>query len=296
MKTSIHIKPAKYVARAHNLREKELPYVRKDLSANNDFWEAPGFISVANAWQKARVLYRKSVGQKMQAKATPIREGVVVISADTTMDDLKELAARYEQEFGIKALGIYIHRDEGHFRAGNEKDWLPNLHAHVIFRWHDDSGKSIRLNKGQTAAMQTIAAEVLGMERGEASGREHEQAMRYKIRMQAVELSQLQKEVAALAAEKSRLMQLIDYLYNYISLRAIEKWNAWKREKEKIIQCVNFPFPDKLISEKERQHWYDVKGGNPAKIAAVAKKLFTPGDMLRAFEIQKQQQRGRGGR
>ena len=33
--------------------------------------------------------YLKSTGQKMQSKATPIREAVVVIKSETTMEDLK---------------------------------------------------------------------------------------------------------------------------------------------------------------------------------------------------------------
>lgn len=63
-------------------------------------------------------------------KATPIREGVIVISKSTTMDQLQEFAQKAEQKFGIKAIQIHMHKDEGH---QGSQEWKPNLHAHIVF-------------------------------------------------------------------------------------------------------------------------------------------------------------------
>ena len=56
----------------------------------------------------------------MQAKATPIREAVVVIKSETTMEDLKKLSDAYRQRFGIDTFQIAIHKDEGYPKGGVE--------------------------------------------------------------------------------------------------------------------------------------------------------------------------------
>lgn len=52
----------------------------------------------------------------LQKKATPIREGVVVINENTTVTELHNFAVKREERFGIKAIQIYTHRDEGHWK------------------------------------------------------------------------------------------------------------------------------------------------------------------------------------
>lgn len=82
----------------------------------------------------------------MQAKATPIREAVVVISQETTMDDLKNLSKRLNDRFGIDVFQIAIHKDEGYKKS---KDGIKlNLHAHLVADWTDnETGKSLKLNR-----------------------------------------------------------------------------------------------------------------------------------------------------
>ena len=98
----------------------------------------------------------------MQKKATPIREGVVVIQEDTTINQLRELADRPEKRFGIHTFQIYTHKDEGAaVWNGLANEWKPNYHAHMIFDWTDGhTGKTIKLNQHDMAEMQTITAEV----------------------------------------------------------------------------------------------------------------------------------------
>ena len=94
----------------------------------------------------------------MQKKATPIREGVIVIESGTSMDQLRDFATRCEEQFGIKTFQIHMHKDEGHM---NSKEWKPNLHAHIVFDWTQNNGKSIKLNRQDMAKMQTMLAESL---------------------------------------------------------------------------------------------------------------------------------------
>ena len=126
--TSIHVQPVKGGSEEHNKREKKLDYVRHDLSYLNEYWEKD---TQTNRLETIKANYLKSTGQKMQAKATPIREAVVVIKPETTMEDLKRLSDVYRQRFGIDTFQIAIHKDEGYPKG----EWKPNLHAHLVFDW-----------------------------------------------------------------------------------------------------------------------------------------------------------------
>jgi hypothetical protein len=196
--TSVNVQPVKGGSEEHNKREKELDYVRKDLSHLNQYWEND---TQANRLANIKALYQSKTGQKMQAKATPIREGVVVIQDSTTMADLHRLADAYRDRLGIEVFQIAIHRDEGY---QNSKEWKPNLHAHLVFDWTDhNTGKSVKLNRQKMAEMQTITAEVLGMERGKSSEKKHLTAQQYKAAAEAERAEQLQEQVAALSTTKA---------------------------------------------------------------------------------------------
>jgi hypothetical protein len=175
--TSIHFQAVKGGSEEHNKRTKKLDYVHHELSSQNDYWQSDT--------QEARLAFvtqnaKAKTGRKMQAKATPIREAVVVISQETTMDDLKNLSKRLNDRFGIDVFQIAIHKDEGYKKS---KDGIKlNLHAHLVADWTDhQSGKSLKLNRNDMAEMQTICAEVLGMERGKSSEKQHLSAIQYKI-------------------------------------------------------------------------------------------------------------------
>lgn len=203
--TSVNVQPVKGGSEEHNKREKQLDYVRKDLSHLNQYWESD---TQANRLANIKALYQSKTGQKMQAKATPIREGVVVIQDSTTMADLHRLANAYRDRLGIEVFQIAIHRDEGY---QNSKEWKPNLHAHLVFDWTDhNTGKSVKLNRQKMAEMQTITAEVLGMERGKSSEKKHLTAQQYKAEAEAQRAEQLQEQVAALSKTKAAKEATID--------------------------------------------------------------------------------------
>lgn len=203
--TSVNVQPVKGGSEEHNKREKELDYVRKDLSHLNQYWEND---TQANRLANIKALYQSKTGQKMQAKATPIREGVVVIQSSTTMADLHRLADAYRDRLGIEVFQIAIHRDEGY---QNSKEWKPNLHAHLVFDWtNHETGKSVKLNRQKMAEMQTITAEVLGMERGKSSEKKHLTAQQYKAEAEAQRAEQLQEQVAALSTTKAAKEETIN--------------------------------------------------------------------------------------
>lgn len=183
-KTSINIKPAAIIkSEAHNERRVNLNYILKGFEGHHEHWKADTISSRLNA---IKDLYFSKVGQRMQPNSSPIREGLAVIKAETTMQDLQRLASTFESRFGIECFQIHIHRDEGHFITSQEVanaealgvdipevgTPIINHHAHMIFDWQNKiSGKSIKLSPEDTREMQTIAAQVLCMQRGQINSK-----------------------------------------------------------------------------------------------------------------------------
>lgn len=205
-KTSINIQPMKAGSERHNLRHKELSYIRKDLSHLNESWIDPRYEgkSMSEVREDIARRYKTAVGQKLQKTAQPLREAVVVIGDNTTLEQLRQLATAMERQFGIKTMQIHIHRDEGHNTAHpsqKDEEWKPNLHAHLCLDWTKPNGKSLALNQLHMSQLQTMTAEVLGMERGVSSDVKHLSAVQYKNKKEAERSLALQQQNAQLQAE-----------------------------------------------------------------------------------------------
>lgn len=176
-KSSIHVIAVKSGSERHNEREQELDYVRKDLTPENESFK---LMKIAEARANIEQRYRESTGQKMQAKATPIKEGVLLISKEHGIQDLKNLASKLEERFGIKTIQAYTHKDEGHYDI-ETKEWKPNYHAHMVFDWTDQkTGKNLKLSREDMSEMQTIVADSLGLERGVKSDKKHVNPLAWK--------------------------------------------------------------------------------------------------------------------
>lgn len=159
--TSSKFKPAKPGAEEHNRREKNLDYIRKDLTPLNQTWEAPDFVSVEDARAKVADKYfehhttGKGTHKRLPSNSTPIQETVVVIREDTTMEQLQEYARLIQQTWGYRPLAIYMHLDEGHEKAFRRGKWIPNRHAHMIFDSTDDKGESLKpLSESKRASIR----------------------------------------------------------------------------------------------------------------------------------------------
>lgn len=193
-KTSINVRACNIgSAERHNLRSKELDYIRPELSYRNEQWVE---MKIADVLEDIREKYKQHTGQSMQKKATPIREEVVVIEDGTTLRQLQNFAERIEERFGIHTFQIYTHKDEGaSVWDDNAETWKPNYHAHMIFDWTDgETGRTRKLNKQDMAEMQTILAECIDMERGISSDRKHLSAIQYKNMVEVEKVAQIKKE------------------------------------------------------------------------------------------------------
>lgn len=234
-KTSIHIEPCNIgSSEQHNQRLKNLDYVRPELSKLNESWV--GVADLPAHLERLRTLVKNKTGRSMQKKATPIREGVIVIRQDTTIEQLKGLADAIEQRWGIKTLQIYTHKDEGH--TDSEGAWKPNLHAHIVFDWvNHDTGKSIKLSKQDMAEMQTMVADCLQMVRGESSDIKHLGAIQYKNQAEGLRLQTLKeqtmKEEQARELAEAEAKQVEQEASEKIKAENKKLWGLWNdREKD----------------------------------------------------------------
>lgn len=161
------------------------------MSKNNQSWSEQ---SVSDRLAELKQLVKTKTGRAMQKKATPIREAAVLIKPTTTMEDLKKLAAAYKEKFGINVFQIDIHKDEGHEDADGK--WVGNLHAHVTADFIDhETGESLKLKPYQMSQLQDVTAEVLDMERGVSSNKQHLSALQFKIKAEREKLEELKKKV-----------------------------------------------------------------------------------------------------
>ena len=235
-KSSIHIKPSNIASsEVHNRRTAEYMrnigesriYVVPELSTDNEQWINPDFGTpeLRTHYDNIKQMVKEKTGRAMQEKererkgkngkiikvagCSPIREGVLLIRPDTTLADVRKFGEECQRRWGITPLQIFLHKDEGHwlngqpeaedresFKVGNR--WFkPNYHAHIVFDWmNHETGKSRKLNDEDMAAMQTLASNILLMERGQAkavTGKEHLERNDFIIKKQKAELQRIEE-------------------------------------------------------------------------------------------------------
>ena len=268
-KTSINIKPCNIgSSEAHNRRtaeylaniRKEKFYIRTDLMAGNETWVSPDFgeATLTDRYNQIAAMVKEKTGRAMQTKdrervnkktgkvtivrgSTPLKEGVVVIKEDTTMEQLRKFCEVCNERWGVTALQVFIHRDEGHYGIpGDNATWKPNLHAHIVWDWmNHDTGKSCKLDEKAMSEMQTVLAECLEMERGiskDITGKEHLERTDFILAKQKQEAEQAkaEKEAALAAKEKAEKER-----------QTIEGENKAKEQYRQSLDCE--------IADKERQ-------------------------------------------
>jgi len=198
VKTSINFKAVKSDSEAHNFRRKTFDYIRKDLTLKNEYWLEE---KLSERLHKIEDYCKKRSGRKLQKNAMPIREAVVVIKEDTTMQDLHYLSKRLEEELRIRIFQIAVHKDEGHYDK-EAKEWKPNLHAHLVADWQDlETGKTLKHQSFHYSKMQDLAAECLGMERGISGSLGRLEAIDFKIKKREEELLLINERINEMKSE-----------------------------------------------------------------------------------------------
>ncbi len=198
MKTSINFKAAKSDSEIHNFRKKSFDYIRKDLTPKNEYWMEQ---KIADRVQKIESYCKEKSGRKLQKNAMPVREAVVVIKENTTMQDLHNLSKRLEEELKIRIFQIAIHKDEGHYDK-DTNEWKPNYHAHLVADWQDlETGKTLKHQSFHYSKMQDLAAECLEMERGISGSLARLEAVEFKIKKKEEDLKILEERYQEMQQE-----------------------------------------------------------------------------------------------
>ena len=235
--SSIHIKPCNITSSgAHNRRTVEYMrnigeskiYVVSELSGDNEQWINPGFgnSDLQVHYDNIKKMVKEKTGRAMQEKererkgkngkiikvagCSPIREGVLLIKPDTTLEEVRKFGEMCRQRWGITPLQIFLHKDEGHWLNGQpdaadkesfqvgDRWFKPKYHAHIVFDWmNHDTGKSCKLNDGDMMEMQTLASDILLMERGQSktvTDKEHLERNDFIIEKQKAELQRIDTE------------------------------------------------------------------------------------------------------
>lgn len=200
-------------------------YIVPELTSNNEQWINPDFGSpdLQAHYENIKRMVKEKTGRAMQEKererkgkngkiikvagCSPIREGVLLIRPETTLADVCKFGEECQKRWGITPLQIFLHKDEGHWLSGQpesgdresfqvgEKWFKPNYHAHIIFDWmNHDTGKSRKLNDEDMTEMQSLASDILLMERGQSkavTGKEHLERNDFIIEKQKAELQRM---------------------------------------------------------------------------------------------------------
>jgi hypothetical protein len=253
-KSSIHVRSVRAGSEQHNEREKKLGYVREDLSPLNSSFK---LASIAQARADVMARYQASTGQRMQAKAAPIREGVLLIEERHTAEDLRKVGQAIEARFGIRTIQGYAHKDEGHYDQATGQ-WKPNYHGHLVFDWTDQAtGKSIRMKRDDMAELQTIVAKELGLERGQSSSIRHLNSIQFKRQQEEQSLKTVYKLAKGLPDAFKAIREGEEAKKELEPLReqkkGLELENALLRENRKYLENLNEEQRQELKKTEEQK-------------------------------------------
>lgn len=308
-KASIHIKPCNIAqSEAHNRRDKDYlkaldpkkVYIRTDLTHKNESYVSPimngttlqeyydwqrGMVKdlTGRAMQEEDVKYKDKNGKTHTRRgSSPLREGVVVIKETTTMEDLLKFTDSVQERWGINAIQIHIHRDEGHYEDIDRRiGWKPNLHAHIVWDWMDHStGKSRKLNVKDMSQMQDLLAEVLEMQRGQRkseTGLEHLERNEFILKKQEAKNQALREDRDNLLSTLKSIGNAMDikeedlFVHNLVTdplvNAALESINSelatpfpvlggkeeWRTDRLKAVKKILTDLQTKLIEAKAAQ-------------------------------------------
>lgn len=208
-------------------------YFFQNLTVNNTHWmsdrqEFAGK-TCAQIFESLKQLYTEKTGQAPQLKDrtrinkktgkeytvagwSPIREAVIPIKEDTTVEDFKPVFAWLRLN-GLEPIRLDLHKDEGYEdeETGEKK---MNYHGHLVVCWVDlQTGKTANLKKDKMSEFnQKVLPEALGMEAGESkaiTGKEHltPAAQRAKA-----EVERLEAKAAAVEEKVQHLEERHDQL------------------------------------------------------------------------------------
>lgn len=184
-------------------------YFFQNLTVNNTHWangrqEFAGK-TCAQIFESLKQLYTEKTGQAPQLKDrkrinkktgkeytiagwSPIREAVIPIKEDTTVEDFKPVFDWLRRN-GLEPIRLDLHKDEGYENQETGERKM-NYHAHLVVCWVDlQTGRTANLKKDKMSEFnQKVLPEALHMEAGESkniTAAKHLRPEEYKSMMDA---------------------------------------------------------------------------------------------------------------
>ncbi len=209
-------------------------YFFQNLTANNTHWvndrqEFAGK-TCAQIFESLKQLYTEKTGQAPQLKDrtrinkktgkeytiagwSPIREAVIPIKEDTTVEDFKPVFDWLRRN-GLEPIRLDLHKDEGYENQETGERKM-NYHAHLVVCWVDlQTGRTANLKKEKMSEFnQKVLPEALDMEAGESkniTAAKHLRPEEYKSMMDAKRqadnhVSEAKKQVQQLEEKQKNL-------------------------------------------------------------------------------------------
>lgn len=195
-------------------------YFFQDLTKNNTSFVNPTYEgkTCSQIFQDLVQLYKSKIGQMPQLKDkewidkktgkkkkrpgwSPIREAVIPIKADTTLEDFDKLIA-WLREKGVEVIRLDLHKDEGYENLVGKRKM--NYHAHLVVDWIDHkTANTAKLTPADMREFQTMCALSLDMERGTpktVTGKEHLNSAEYREKAAERHLAEMTGIGAKMAA------------------------------------------------------------------------------------------------
>ena len=209
-------------------------YFFQNLTVNNTHWmsdrqEFTGK-TCAQIFESLKQLYTEKTGQAPQLKDrtrinkktgkeytvagwSPIREAVIPIKEDTTVEDFKPVFDWLRRN-GLEPIRLDLHKDEGYENQETGERKM-NYHAHLVVCWVDlQTGRTANLKKEKMSEFnQKVLPEALDMEAGESkniTAAKHLRPEEYKSMMDAKrqadnQVSEAKKQVHQLEEKQKNL-------------------------------------------------------------------------------------------
>lgn len=244
---SSHLRPCKTAyCDKHNERKDKNPSnsnIRPEFSVNNTIWKDSEVPNLVTLDKQIRKDYFQAHGRHMPergpSKSSPLKESVTLYpnGSKETDEIQRRISNRIENEFHIRCIRMYNHRDEFCDETG-EFNW----HGHEVWDMYDyENHRMVTLTRADLRKWQDIVAEETGMPRGNPAyetRRKWLTANEYKITKQNESIAKKEAELKEMNAKVEQKTAEVESLKNQVREKEEELAKAAKSPLARVIAGV----------------------------------------------------------
>ena len=244
---SSHLRPCKTAyCDKHNERKDKNPTnsnIRPEFSDNNSLWKDPDVPNLVTLDRQIRKDYfeahKRNLPERGPSKASPLKESVTLMpNGSKETDEIQQrIVNRIENEFHIRCVRMYNHRDEYCDETG-EFNW----HGHEVWDMYDhENHRMVALTRADLRKWQDIVAEETGMPRGNPAyetRRKWLTANEYKITKQNESIMKKEAELKEMNAKVEQKTAEVEALKNQVREQEEELAKAARSPIARVIAGV----------------------------------------------------------